>query len=64
MAAPPPSRLDGNQVLQGAFDEANGRIRTDAEATIVNADIDVQLDSVTDSVSIGDGGHWNYCQGR
>jgi hypothetical protein len=55
MAAPPPSRLDGNQVLQGAFDEANGRIRTDAEATIVNADIDVQLDSVTDSVSIGDG---------
>jgi hypothetical protein len=55
MAAPPPSRLDAGQVLQGSFDEATGRLRTDAEATIVNADIDVQLDSVTDSVAIGDG---------
>jgi len=54
MSAPAPSRLDGNQVLQGAFDEATGRIRTDAEATIVNADIDVQLDALTDSIAIGD----------
>lgn len=52
MSAPNPSRLDANQVLQGAFDEETGRIRTDAEATIVNADIDVALDKDEDSVSI------------
>lgn len=52
MSAPPPSRLDGHQVLQGAFDEATGRLRTDAEATIVNADIDVALDKNEDSVSV------------
>jgi hypothetical protein len=50
MSAPPPSRLDGNQVLQGSFDETTGRLRTDAEATIVNADIDVALDATEDSV--------------
>jgi hypothetical protein len=54
MPTPLPSRLDANQVLQGAYDEASGRLRTDAEATIVNAEIDVQLDSLTDSVAIGD----------
>lgn len=50
----PASRLDGNQVLTHAFDEQTQRLRTDAEATIVNADIDVQLDADTDSVAIGD----------
>lgn len=50
MAAPDPSRLDANQVLQGSFDETTGRLRTDAEATIVNADIDVSLDAAEDSV--------------
>ena len=54
MAAPNPSRLDANQVLQGAYDESSGRLRTDAEATIVNAEIDVELSSLTDSVAIGD----------
>ena len=54
MAAPPPSRLDGNQVLQGSFDEATGRLRTDANATIVNADIDVSLDASEDNVAIAD----------
>ena len=54
MSAPPPSRLDANQVLQGAFDEATGRLRTDAEATIVNADIDITLTAEDDTVSIGD----------
>ena len=52
MSAPDPSRLDANQVLQGAYDEANGRLRTDSTATIVNADIDVQLDSADDNVAI------------
>jgi len=54
MAAPPASRLDGNQVLKGAFDEATGRLRTDSTATIVNADIDVQMDPADDGVHIGD----------
>lgn len=54
MAAPLPSRLDAGQVLQGSFDEASGRLRTDAEATIVNAEIDVEMDSTTSSVAIGD----------
>lgn len=50
MPTPLPSRLDANQVLQGAYDEDTGRLRTDAEATIVNADIDVSLDAADDSV--------------
>lgn len=54
MAAPAPSRLDANQVLQGAFDENTGRLRTDSEATVVNADIDVQLTPDEDGVHIGD----------
>ncbi len=52
MAAPNPSRLDANQVLQGSFDESTGRLRTDAEATIVNADIDVSLEASEDNVAI------------
>lgn len=54
MSAPAPSRLDAGQVLQGSFDETTGRLRTDATATVVSADIDVQLDANTDSVAIGD----------
>lgn len=54
MAAPPPSRLDGNQVLQGSFDESTGRLRTDSLATVVNADIDVSLDASEDNVAIAD----------
>jgi hypothetical protein len=50
----PVSQLDANQVLQHAFDESSQRLRTDAEATIVNADIDVTLDATEDSVAIGD----------
>ncbi len=54
MAAPIPSRLDANQVLQGSFDESTGRLRTDALATVVNADIDVSLDAAEDNVAIAD----------
>lgn len=54
MTAPLPSRLDANQVLQGSFDEANGRLRTDSISTIVNADIDVSLDALEDNVAIRD----------
>lgn len=52
MPAPLPSRLDANQVLQGSYDEASGRLRTDSLATIVNADIDVSLDAAEDNVAI------------
>lgn len=54
MAAPPPSRLDANQVLQGSFDESSGRLRTDSLSTIVNADIDVALDPSEDGVYVAD----------
>lgn len=50
----PASRLDGNQVLTHAFDEATQRLRTTADATIVNADIDVALDASEDNVAIAD----------
>jgi len=52
VATPLPSRLDANQVLQGSYDEAAGRLRTDSLATIVNADIDVSLDAAEDNVAI------------
>lgn len=54
MSAPAPSRLDANQVLQGSYDEATGRLRTDSLATVVNADIDVSLDATEDNVAIAD----------
>jgi hypothetical protein len=50
----PKSLLDPGQIIQHAYDEAAQRIRVDSEATVVNADIDIQLDSTEDSVAIGD----------
>lgn len=52
MSAPDSSKLDNRQMLQGAYDEANGLFRTSAQATIVNADIDVALDATEDNVAI------------
>jgi len=52
MPAPLPSQLDSEQILQRVFDEDTGQLRTSAEATIINADIDVALDSAEDSVEI------------
>lgn len=52
MAAPNPSRLDANQVLQGSFDEDTGSLRTTSNATVVNADIDVALDATEDNVEV------------
>ncbi len=54
MSAPDPTNLDFPQVLRGSFDETRGRLRVDADATIVNADIDVSLDASEDSVAIKD----------
>lgn len=55
MAAPPPTKLDANQVLKAAFDEANGRLRTDA---VISGDIivsDINISHVDDSIRLGDG---------
>jgi hypothetical protein len=54
LTAPIPSKLDERQILQGAYDEANGRLRTDSTSTILNADISVAIDSLTDSIAIKD----------
>ena len=55
MAFPPDiSRLDERQILQLVFDEEHRQLRTQAEATIVNADIDVSLDASEDNVAIRD----------
>lgn len=48
-----PSALDGNQVLQYAFDETNCRIRTDSTVTI--GETEVIIDHTNDSIRIGDG---------
>jgi hypothetical protein len=55
MAAPPPTKLDANQVLKASFDEANGRLRTD---TTITGDIvigDVTVSQTESSIRIGDG---------
>lgn len=54
MSAPVSSRLDAGQCIQGSFDEATGSLRTTANATVVNADIDVSLDASEDNVAIAD----------
>ena len=54
MTAPNPTNLDFPQVLRGSFEETTGRLRVDATATIVNADIDVSLDATEDNVAIRD----------
>lgn len=51
------SRLDADQCLQHAFDDATGRFKVDAEvsATIVSAAQEVVISHVDDSIKIGDG---------
>jgi hypothetical protein len=56
MAAPTPSKLDQQQVLQGSYDESTGRIRVDAELTstiIPPPGLEVSINSMDDSVAIG-----------
>jgi hypothetical protein len=54
MAAPPPSKLDGSQVLQGSFDEANGRLRVDATLS-PGGTSEIIIDHADDSIRLGDG---------
>jgi hypothetical protein len=46
------SHKDANQVLRAAFDDATGRLKTDATFT---GELSVALDAANDSVAIGDG---------
>lgn len=54
MSAPPPSKLDGLQVLKASFDDAKGRIRVDADITAQDITVEVELDAATDSVRVED----------
>lgn len=54
MAAPPPSRLDGHQVLQHSFDDANGRLRVDATLS-PGGTSEIIINHADDSIRIGDG---------
>lgn len=50
----PPSKLDERQILQGVYDEAEQRLRTDAVAHVSNVSIAVDLDPSEDGVFIAD----------
>lgn len=55
MAAPTPSKLDQQQVLQGSYDESTGRIRVDAELTstiIPPPGLEVAIHSIDDNIAI------------
>lgn len=52
MSAPAPSHKDGQQVLKYAFDDATGRLRTDATLSPGGADLEIHY--VDDSIAIGD----------
>lgn len=57
MAAPPPSRLDGNQCLQHAFDDAQGcfRVCVIDGTSGPGGGIEVVIDHTEDSIRLGDG---------
>lgn len=56
MAPPIQSELDSSQVLPRVFDEANGRLRVDANATLsTSGQLEVIIDHTEDSIRLGDG---------
>lgn len=50
----PPSKLDQNQIIQGAYDEESQRLRTDAVVNIGDLTVSVELDPTEDGVFIAD----------
>lgn len=54
MSAPLPSTLDASQCIQGAYDEAKGRLRVEGEATIVNGMLEVAINATDDNIAIKD----------
>jgi hypothetical protein len=54
MSAPDPSLLDLQQILQRVFDEAAGKLRTSATASIGDITVSVDLSPTDDGVYIAD----------
>jgi hypothetical protein len=52
MAVPVASQLDANQCIQGAYDDAKGRLRVEGEATIVNGALEVYIQATDDNIAI------------
>jgi hypothetical protein len=51
----PYTQLDQNQILQRSFDEAEDRLRVEAEVTAVLGTVECIITQESDSISIGDG---------
>lgn len=49
------TKLDADQVLRRAYDEADNRLRVDAEVTAVISSVDVIINAATDNIAISDG---------
>lgn len=54
MAAPAFSNLDATQCIRGSFDEANGRLRVETAATIIDGAVEVAIDADSDNIAIKD----------
>lgn len=52
--SPPGTKLDASQVIRRAYDDAENRIRVDAEVTATIGTVDVILDAASDNVAIAD----------
>lgn len=55
MAGHKTSKLDMQQILQHAYDDANQRLRTDASISASGISFDVNLEAPSDSVAVSDG---------
>lgn len=58
----PTTELDANQVLKGAYDEANQRLRVDAEITATFGQLEVTLLSNEDNISIGNTSNTRFAE--
>lgn len=57
MAGPspfPPTNLDANQAVRGAYDEEKGRFRVETEATIIDGAVEVAINADSDNIAIKD----------
>lgn len=50
----PPSKLDENQIIQGAYNESTQRIRVESAASIGDVSLTVDLDAEEDGVHVAD----------
>lgn len=58
MVTPEPSNLDADQCIRGAYDDASGRLRVDAEISasiITPPGLEVSIEDTDDSIKIGNG---------